>query len=471
MDAPAAPSDSGPGPDSIAGEALAVLRLSAPIALAQFGLMALGLVDVAVLGRTSAAELGGASVGRSIGFAASALAIGTSSALEPLAAQALGAKETEAAWQSLGGTLAACALLWVPSVAVSLLSTYALGPLGIDPALATSARAFLVGNAPGMLAFPVFLAAKTFLQAHYRTGPALLGALVANVVNLVACNVLVRGDEALGSIGLGPWGLPRLGALGAGISSSLSTVLLAAIALASSRSTQARARAAPGSSSVPVVASSLVASTRRVLTIGIPIGLQMLAEIGVFSIVGVVAGRLGTVPVAAHQVAISLASFTFMGVLGISGATAVRVGRAVGAGDPPRRAGLVGIAMGAAFMLVSGAVFVGAPRALVGLFTNDDAVVDLGVSLLGVAAAFQLFDGVQGVAAGALRGAGDVRFAFVANAAAHWVLGFPVALLLAFPFGLGARGLWWGLALGLALVAAALTARFVVVTRGHLARR
>ena len=358
----------------------------------------------------------------------------------------------------------------MPSTLLALLSTYALRPLGIDPGLSEAARAFLLGNAPGMLAFPIFLAAKTFLQAHYRTGPALVGAVVANAVNLVACNVLVRGDEALADVGLGPWGLPRLGALGAGISGSLSTTLLALVVLASSRGAQRRARATPDRAAEGA-APSLATSTRRVLVIGVPIGLQMLAEIGVFSVVGVVAGRLGTVPVAAHQIAISLASFTFMGVLGVSGATAVRVGRAVGAGEPPRRAGLVGIAMGAAFMLVSGALFVGAPRALVHLFTNDVDVLDLGVSLLGVAAAFQLFDGVQGVAAGALRGAGDVRFAFVANAAAHWVIGFPVALLLAFRFDLGARGLWWGLALGLALVSAALTARFVVITRGPLVRR
>ena len=266
-------------------------------------------------------------------------------------------------------------------------------------------------------------------------------------------------------------GTSHLGALGAGLASSLSTALLAVIVLVAARRTHVAAVARDARDAPALPTTSLVGDVRRVLRIGVPIGFQMLAEIGVFSVVGVVAGRLGTVPVAAHQVALSLASFTFMGVLGVSGATAVRVGRAVGAGRPPRRAGLVGIALGAAFMLACGALFFGASRALTGLFTNDPEVLELGVSLLGVAAAFQLFDGVQGVAAGALRGAGDVRFAFIANAAAHWAIGFPVALVLAFPLGLGIRGLWWGLALGLGLVAVALTARFVVVTRGHIARR
>lgn len=464
----------GPAPsvraDGLLHEARAIVELATPIAGAQFGLMALGLVDVAVLGRASAEELGGASIGRSLGFAATALSIGAASALEPLAAQALGARETEAAWRSLLGTLGACLLIWVPTTALAIASTAGLGALGIDPALARSARLFLLGNTPGMLAFPVFLAAKTFLQAHYRTGPALVAAVVANLVNFVACNVLVRGDAALADVGLHVHLMAPLGALGAGIAGSISTVLLAAIALLAARRTHAQARLRAGEQPAPP-GPGYVASVLRVLELGLPIGLQMLAEIGVFSVVGVVAGRLGTAAVAAHQVAISLASFTFMGVLGVSGATAVRVGRAVGAGLPPRRAGLMGIAVGGAFMIACGVVFLGAPRFLTGLFTKDATVLELGVSLLGVAAAFQLFDGLQGVAAGALRGAGDVRFALIANVVAHWAFGFPVALLLAFRLGHGVRGLWWGLALGLALVAVALTARFVVVTRGHVARR
>lgn len=451
---------------TIGSEALANVRLAAPIALAQFGLMLLGLVDVAVLGRTSASELGGASIGRSIGFAAVALSIGASSALEPLAAQAIGARETATAWRSLLGTLAACTLLWIPTSAAALASTWLLAPLGIEPPLVESARAFLYGHLPGMLAFPVFLAAKTFLQAQYRTSPALVGAVVANVVNFVVCNVLVRGDDALADVGLHVSGLPKLGALGAGLASSVSSALLAGIVVVAAL----RVRATTPRSEDDAHVVPLAASVRRVLRLGLPIGLQMLAEIGVFSVVAVVAGKLGTVPVAAHQVAISLASFTFMGVLGVSSATAVRVGHAVGEGRHARRAGLVGIALGAAFMVLCGAVFLGAPRLLVSLFTHDQAVVDLGVSLLGVAAAFQLFDGVQGVAAGALRGAADVRFPFVVNVAAHWLVGLPLALFFAFTLGWGAPGLWWGLLVGLALVAAALLFRVLSVMRGAVHR-
>lgn len=440
-------------------EAAQIAKLAAPIALAQFGVTALGLVDVAVLGHVSATDLGGAAIGRSINFVAIALGIGASAALEPLAAQALGAKEDDAAWRAFLASVVACVLLWAPCAALAVASTYALVPLGIEAELVPPTRAFLVPQLPGMLAFSVFLAAKTFLQAHGRTTPSLVAAGVANVVNLIVCNLLVRGDDVLVAIGAPPLGLPRLGAFGAGVASTIASGVLAAwVVVAALR---LRPRGGPTRPALPI---------RKVLRLGAPIGLQLLAEIGVFAIVAVLAGRLGRVAVSAHQVAIGLASFTFMGALGISGATAVRVGHAVGEGRSPRRPGLVGIGIGAAFMSACGVVFVAIPGALVALFTKDAEIAELGARLLVVAAAFQLFDGVQGVAAGALRGAGDVRFAFAANVGAHWLVGFPLALLLGFRLGLGAAGLWWGLLAGLVVVSALLLWRFVVVARSKIER-
>ena len=159
-----------------------------------------------------------------------------------------------------------------------------------------------------------------------------------------------------------------------------------------------------------------------------------------------------------------------MGALGVSGATSVRVGHAIGAGASPRRSGLLGLGLGAAVMTGGAIVFALAPRWLMGLFTRDASVIAIGASLLRIAALFQLFDGVQAVAAGALRGAGDVRFAFAANLVAHWLVGLPVALALAFGLDLGAAGLWWGLTTGLVVIAIALTARFLVLSRRAVAR-
>lgn len=456
------PAEDMPAIDVTTTRELGILaRLAFPIALAQFGLTLLGLVDVAVLGHVSAAELGGASIGRSIGFAGLALGLGAAAALEPLAAQAIGAHEPHVAWRAFVATALACVILWLPCTALTIGSTWLLVPIGIAPELVAPCRSFLIAQTPGLLLFPVFLAAKTFLQAHKRTWPALVAAIASNVVNVVVCNVLVRGEIPLGRFGRIAVGVPSLGAFGAGLASTIASLVLVAAVLV----VILPMRPKPG----PLDAASQV-SVAKVLRLGTPIGLQLLAEIGVFSLVAVLAGRLGKVAVSAHHIAIGLASFTFMGVLGVSGATAVRVGHAVGEGRSPRRAGLLGIAMGAGFMACSSALFLVWPRPLVALFTDDPAITELGVTLLGIAAAFQLFDGVQGVAAGALRGAGDVRFAFAANVAAHWLVGFPLAILFGFRLSHGAQGLWWGLLVGLAVVAVLLLWRFLVVSKGSLRR-
>ncbi len=445
------------------GELETITRLAMPIAVAQFGLTLLGLVDVAVLGHVSAAELGGASIGRSIGFAGLGLGIGAGAALEPLAAQAIGANEPDVAWRAYVATAYACAAIWVPCSVLTIASTWLLVPMGVDVELVMPCRAFLVAQTPGLLLFALFLASKTFLQAHKRTWPALIASVAANVVNLVVCNALVRGEIPLGRFGRIALGLPSLGAFGAGLASTLSSVVLMSIVWLVILPMRPR----PSASGPPSSRSDIArVSVSRVLRLGTPIGFQLLAEIGVFSVVAVLAGRLGKVAISAHQIAIGLASFMFMGVLGISGATAVRVGHAVGEGHSPRRAGLLGIAMGAAFMACSGGVFLIFPRPLMALFTDDPAITELGVRLLGIAAAFQLFDGIQGVAAGALRGAGDVRFALVSNVVAHWLIGFPLALFLGFTLQLGAFGLWWGLLAGLVIVSGLLLWRFLKISKG-----
>lgn len=463
-------------PPTASLELATIARLALPISLAQFGLMLLGLVEVAILGHVSSTELGGASIGRSIGMVVIALGMGAVSALEPLAAQAIGAREPRVAFRAFLGSIVAALFLWAPCSALGFLSTYALEAGGIAPELVGPARSFFVAQIPGLFFFAVYLSAKTYLQANGKTLPALLAAIVANVVNVVACNVLIRGVLDLGPVRIDV-GLRPLGAFGAGLASTIASAVMAVWVLVPALRLRPRADADRGSTALTAEDSppdgpdgGRWAYVRRILTLGTPIGFQLLAEIGVFSFVAVLAGRLGTVAVSAHQIALSLASFTFMGVLGIAGATSVRVGHAIGEGRTPRQAGLLGIGLGALFMLACGAVFLFAPGPLVRLFSDDPDVVALGVHLLFIAAAFQLFDGLQGVAAGALRGAGDVRFPFLANFGAHWLVGFPLALLFGFHLGWGAAGLWWGLLVGLASVALLLTRRFVVLTRRTIRR-
>jgi MATE family multidrug resistance protein len=433
-----------------------LIRLSWPIVWAQMALVAMGLVDTAVLGRVSVNDLAGASIGRSIGFGAASLTMGVAMGLEPLATQALGAGEPARARGSLVATLKAGALTWAPMALFAFGVTLVLEPMGVEHAVVTRARWYLLGQLPGLGLYGVFIAAKTFLQAHGKTRPALVAAIVANFTNFVICSLLVRGDDALRAIGLPGVGLPRLGAFGAGLATTLAEILLVTIVLRA-----ARAVHDGRTEHVPVALA---------LKVGVPVGLQLFAEIGIFALVALFSGKLGAVVASAHQIAIGLASFTYMAALGVSGATAVRVGRAVGEGRSARRAGVLGIALGAFAQGLGAIVFAIAPRALVGVFTDDAAVLATGADLVVIAAVFQLFDGVQGVAGGALRGAGDVRFAFAANVVAYWALGLPVALWLGFATGWGARGLWWGMTLGLMAAALVLGARFVLLSGRVIAR-
>jgi MATE family multidrug resistance protein len=433
-----------------------LLRLAWPIAVAQLAMVGLGLVDVAILGRTSVVGLAGAAIARTVGFSCSSLTLGVAMSLEPLASQAVGAKEPARAAAALRSTVRSVTLMWPVATAASF-GVWSLLPwVGIGRAVVDQALPYMIGQAPGFLFYGLFTAYRTYLQAHGHTRPALVSALVANAVNVAVCNVLVRGDDALRSVHLPPLGLPKLGALGAGIASSFAYGLLAVLV----RIAMGRTRDA-GGERIPV---------RKVLAIGIPIGAQILAEMGVFTLVAILVGRLGDAMMSAHQIAISLASFTYMGSLGVAGATAVLVGRAVGAGGSPRRAGFAGIAVGAVMMSIPAAVFAVVPRTMASLFTHDAGVIDRAVVLLRIAAAFQLFDGVQAVAGGALRGAADVRYAFVTNVVAYWVLGLPLALVLAFGLGGGAPGLWWGLTAGLIVASWVLTRRFARISAGRIAR-
>jgi multidrug resistance protein, MATE family len=453
----ASPTQDGGAETSTADELRTLVRLSVPIALAQVGLVAMALVDTAVLGRVSVDDLAGAGMGRSLGFASIVVAMGVTTALEPMAAQAVGAGEPGHAWRCLVANAKAALLLWPPCVAAGFLVTLGLGPLGVDAAVVSRVRLYMLGQAPGFGAMLVFLSAKTFLQAHGKTRPALVGSLVANVVNVFVSNLLVRGDGALRAAGLRPVGLPALGALGGGIAFSVSCVVL----LVFTALPALAYRATDGGAAVPL---------RRVYRLGVPSGLQMLAEMGIFSLVALLSGVLGPEVASAHQVAIGMAAFTFMGALGVSGATAVRVGHAIGAGRPARPAGVLGIGLGAAVMSVGAIAFLLFPRLLVSAFTSDPRVIAIGVDLVRIAALFQLFDGVQAVAAGALRGAGDVRFPFLANVVAHWFVGFPIALTFGFALHLGAPGMWWGLTAGLVGVSTALAVRFAAISRRAIAR-
>jgi MATE family multidrug resistance protein len=252
----------------------------------------------------------------------------------------------------------------------------------------------------------------------------------------------------------GRWGAPALGVAGAAWATVLSRVAMALFLLAVIVYREHGRRPGLFETSLRIRGTSM----RRLVYLGVPAALQLTLEVGVFAAASALAGRLAPAALAAHQIALNLAGFTFMVPLGIASAGAVRVGHAVGRGDGAgaARAGWTALLFGTLFMTCAAVVFLTAPRALIGAFTSDTAVLDIGVTLLAVAAVFQLFDGLQGVGTGVLRGLGDTKTPMLWNLAAHWAIGLPIAYALAFPLGLGVIGLWWGLSSGLIICGVAL---------------
>jgi len=451
-------------------EARALWRLALPLIAGFAGNQLMGLVDTAMVGRLGAAALGGVGIGNGLYFAITVVGMGAVLGMDPLVAQALGAGEHARARRTLRDGLHVAVLLGAALTVVVAASPLLLGIAGVDAATAAACRAYLFGRLPNVVPFLIFTALRSWLQAYQHTRAIVWAMVLSNVANFFFDALLIYGDGALRFAGLPAMGLPALGVVGAGIATSLSS-LLSAVVLALAVQGVRRAQDAVADAAA-IAAPAPRPLVRDILRLGTPLAGQYLAEVGVFALVGVLAGRLGAVPSAGHQVAIQLASFTFTVTLGIAAATATQVGRAVGRSDTPgaRRAGLVGLASSVAFMACSATAFLAAPRGLAWLLTNDATVIVATVPLVRIAAFFQLSDGLQVTGAGALRGAGDTRAAFWANLAGHYGVGLPVALLLGFGLHLGAVGLWWGLSAGLTATAIALVARFLVLSRKPIAR-
>ncbi len=439
------------------------LRLATPLAAQQVGLVMMGLVDTAILGRYHPDALAGAGIGNGLTFAMTCIGIGVVLGLDPLIAQALGAGE-RARTPALLRDGIGVALRWGAVLTLALLALpLVLIPAGVEPAVADEARIFVYGRTLGLAPFLCQVALRSFLQAHARTTPLVVAVIAGNVVNALLDWVFVFGDAGLVDLGLPAIGLPAMGSFGAALATSL--VTLGTIAY------YARCVAVISRGFEPPAPPPPPAA-RDIVSVGFPVGLQLFAEVAAFALAAVLAGRLGGTVAAAHQVAIQLASVPFSITIGIGATAAVRVGIAVGSRQhaAARTAGLTSLGLGALVMSTSAALFVVAAAPMAGVFTDRHDVIAAAIPLIQIAAVFQLSDGAQAVLAGALRGAGDTRAAFVANLLGHYLIGLPIALGLAFGADLGAVGLWWGLTAGLTGTAFALAARFLWLTARPIAR-
>jgi len=413
----------------------------------------LGAVDTAVVGRLGEQELAAVGVGNALFFTFLLFGVGLVQGLDPLIAQALGAGKPGRARGDMWQGLWLVALVTMPLLVATSLAADALRFIDIEPATARLASEYVHARLLGLPAYMVLTVLRSYLQARHRTRPIVVAVVAANLLNLPLNWLLVFGDAGLLRFGLPAVGMPALGVAGAGFTSAAVSLLQTGVVAWAVRldpiSAKFRRRPQP----------SRIRLTAR---IGFPSGLQRLAEVGVFSLAGILMAKLSTLDAAAHQVAMTLASATFMVPLGISAAASVRVGSAVGRGDQAgtRRAGLAALTASAIFMAACALALVLMPALLASVLTDKVSVIEAATPLLMVAAVFQVSDGLQVVGGGALRGAGDTRVPLLFNLIGHYGIGVPLGIWLAFYAHWGGVGLWWGLCGGLSAVALALMARF-----------
>ncbi|MBE2252003.1 MAG: MATE family efflux transporter [Myxococcus sp.] len=437
-------------PRPLLSELKALWVLALPLALAQAGQALMGLVDTAVVGRLNETAQAAAGLGNSLTFTIMFFGMGVMMALDPLVSQAVGARRPADArthyWTGVWLALATSVVLLVPL----LLMGPVLRLVGVAPAIADGALTYIDVRLPGVAGQMLFVGARSYLQGVGRTRAIVVAMVLANVLNL--------GLDVLLVFGAGP--IPALGIAGAGIVTTVCTWFQFLVMVPALGPRLEGVRRAPD-----------VQALWRAARLGLPVGLHLLAEGGVFGLAGLLAARLGASSSAAHQVALTWASLTFCVAVGIGSAGSVRVGWGVGARDLPaaRRSGLVAFASGAAFMSATALMFVLVPEPLARLLSPNDGVVAVAASLFTVTAVFQVSDGVQGVGAGVLRGYADTRFTFIANLIGHWLIGLPLSWWLGVRGSYGVVGLWWGLSAGLSVVAVAVFLRFQWLSRRDVA--
>ena len=439
-------------------EIAATILLAAPVVVTQLAHISMGFVDTIMVGRLGPAELAGVALGNTIFFTATIFCMGVVLAVGPMVAQAFGAGDGDPIGRSVRQGLWLSAVLAIPASIFIWNADTLLILLGQKPEVVVRAVSYLHTIVWGVFAFIAFAAIRSFCEAVSKPRPITVIAIIGVGVNILANYVLMYGK----------WGFPELGLVGTGWASTIAfwSTFLMVVGYVYFKKEFSRYQ----------IFSRLGKPDPRyfmqLLRIGSPIGASLGVEMSLFMVTVMMMGWIGTVQLAAHQVAVQCAAFTFMVPLGIGMATSVRVGHAVGAGNPGEvyRAGMAGIWLSVSFMMMTAVLFWVAPRAVISLYLEMESpanadVIDIAVTLLGIAAVFQVFDGLQVAGMGALRGLKDTRRPMVLAMIAYWPIGLSMSYVLAFPLGLGEVGLWWGLVTGLGSAAIMITVRFYRMTK------
>jgi MATE family multidrug resistance protein len=437
-------------------DVIAMLKLAGPVVVVQVGLMMMGVVDIMVVGRVSATALAAVALGHVAVMSVVSLGMGLLMVVDPLVSQAIGARDRLAVRRTFQRCLLMAVLIAVPVILVLIPVEPVLAFLRQPEETVPIAAGYVHRVLPGLIPFFGFIVLRQTLQAMERMRPIVLTIVFANGLNLVLDLALVHGM----------WGFPALGPFGSAWATSLSRLtLFVGLGLAAHRVL------------LPLVTrldreAFRIAPLVRTFKLGLPIGIQLLLEFTSVSAIALLMGGMGAIAMAAHQVSINLAALAFMVPLGLSAASAVRVGHAVGRDDLPsaRRSTTAALLCGFGFILVIAALFLSIPRVLASAYTPEVEVLDIAATLVPIAGIFLVFDAFQIIAAGVLRGMGDTRAPMLIVLFGFWIIGIPVSVVLAFHLGFGPQGLWWGFVAGLAVVAPLLMLRIAAKLSRPLVR-
>lgn len=427
---------------------ISTLNLAYPVIIGQLGVIMMGVVDSIMVGKLGAIPLAAAALGNSLTFIIIIIGMGLSMSVTPLVAIAVGAKRFEDCGVYFRQSLL---INFIFSIIITILIFFTADLIKyLDQPVEVQVQAQSYMKIIGLSSIPLMLfqSYKQFIEGLSVMRPAMVITLLANIINALANWVLIFGK----------FGFPALALNGAGWATFSSRFFMAIVLMAFVMNKEFFKQFDVSfhfkSINYPVI--------KKILSLGLPSGFQYFFEVGAFSFAVVMVGWLGSEPQAAHQIAINLASISFMAVLGISAAGSIRVGNAVGQRDirETRRAGFTASFLGASVMLFSGLIFIFFRNFLPTLYINDKDVVSIASSLLIIAALFQLSDGLQAVGIGILRGLTDVKIPTAITFIAYWIVGLPVGYLLGFTFNLGVQGVWIGLLSGLTTSAILLTLRF-----------
>ncbi len=429
-------------------ELVAMITLAVPVVLSELGWMAQGVVDNIMVGRIGPVAIGAVALGNAVYYTPSLFGIGLLLGLDTLVSQAYGRRDHDDCHRWLAqGVYLAC-IITPPLMILIAAASYGFARFGVIPEVAGLSGGYLRILNWGTLPLLLYGGTRRYLQGVGQVRVITLTYVLANLLNWFGNWVLIYGK----------FGMPALGVNGSAISTCVSRVLMA-VALLVFAWRYERKRGHPLFRNW---AGPQLDRLRKLVRIGAPAAGQIVLEVGAWNLSTFAAGYLTPVALATHSIALNYASISYMVPLGMSAAAAVSVGHAVGAGDMARarRAGWLALSLGTGFMLMAAVVFLVAPRPLIALYTTDPRVLAVGPSLLWIAAAFQIFDGIQTVSTGALRGLGETRVPMFANLIGYWVMGLPLGFTLCFVLKWGIYGMWIGLTLALIVISITLLLRW-----------